>query len=467
MPYDVYVQYLQSICYQLDVEAPLFSEPIILAADSDSIRRRKVQGAMEDAKLGMIRLLANRSILIVLDDVWSQSAVPWLNFANRMGSHLRVLLSTRLRVGFSRAKNIEVGSLTVQEATTLLLSESGCQHAELTSEEQSLAFDIATRCRLPVSICIAGRRLASSNDRCRCFQQLASEISEARAHLSDPQRTMYALTDRCFVGIGDAMKASFVAFAAIFTTNEGKRALVTADAAAKFVDALLMPEDRNRQPWGQQMVGVNVAHFLLQQLHEIGLIDRHDGGYQIHHDSGKEYARHILNDKRERALLFQKRMSHAVGSKQALLSVKSSKTLVRALHTVFVQACTADNLSHASDHNYWQNMEDDGYCFVRLTWHLIISQQSRPLARQVLCSSPFFKRRVDAMGTLPGVRATVQDIDALYAISQSAQDKQHCQDSITAAFEMISDFIAAEGTALLDAGNAFVLLAQYFQKHFR
>ena len=104
MTYAIYIEYLESICNQLGLELPTFNEPIILAADSLSIRNRKVQIAMEDAKASMCRLLSNRHILIVLDDVWNRSAVPWLNFSNRLGSHFRLLLSTRLRGGFGETE---------------------------------------------------------------------------------------------------------------------------------------------------------------------------------------------------------------------------------------------------------------------------------------------------------------------------------------------------------------------------
>ena len=165
MTYDLYVEYLESICNQLDLEVPSFDEPIALASDSSSVLRRKEQAAMEAAKDAMCRLLSNRHVLLVLDDVWSRSAIPWLNFSNRLDSHLRVLLSTRLRGGFRKAKVIDIGELSLQEARTLLLRESGCGHAALTIEVESLAFDIVNRCSLPIAICIAGRRLSSANNR--------------------------------------------------------------------------------------------------------------------------------------------------------------------------------------------------------------------------------------------------------------------------------------------------------------
>ena len=167
---------------------------------------------MEAAKTSMCRLLNNRYVLIVLDDVWSCSAVSWLNFSNRMDSQLRLLISTRLEGSCRKAKVIDVGPLSPQEARTLLLRESGCQHAELTTEEESLAAEIVQRCSLPVAICIAGRRLSYSLNRYETFQELASEMSAALAFRMDPCDTMFNLTDRCFVGVNsDVLKSAFVA----------------------------------------------------------------------------------------------------------------------------------------------------------------------------------------------------------------------------------------------------------------
>eukprot|EP00986_Skeletonema_menzelii_P000144 scaffold32_cov144-Skeletonema_menzelii.AAC.8 len=261
MTYDLYVEYLESICKQLDLVVPSFDEPIALALDSSSVLRRKEEAAMEAAKAEMCRVLSNMHVLIVLDDVWSRSAIPWLNFSNRLDSHLRVLVSTRLRGGFRKATVFDIGELSQQEARTLLLRESGCEHAALTIEEESLAVDIVNRCSLPIAICIAGRRLSSSSNRYEAFQELANEMSGALALHINSHDAMFDLTDRCFVGInGESLKASFVAFSAIFTTNEGKRNFVSATAASKVLDAILLPEDIT------DLACVNGTVFILQRL---------------------------------------------------------------------------------------------------------------------------------------------------------------------------------------------------------
>ena len=273
MTSDVYKGYLQSICHQLGMDLPLCHEPIILRADSETIRRRKVRAAMEEAKVGMSHLLANKHVLIVLDDVWSRDAVSWLNFGNRIDSRTRVILSTRLKGGFGKAKSIEVGMLSVQEAVTLLVKESGHTQAELNKADQSAAIDIVTGCSLvPVAVCTAGRMLAT---KIRGFQQLAKDVSDAVV-FDGPQHTMFNLLDRCFGGIGneaDTMKTVFVSIASIFTSNEGKRSLFPEGAAMKLIDALLLPEEKQ----SLARSGVNGTTFLLKRLEDFGLLDHFPG----------------------------------------------------------------------------------------------------------------------------------------------------------------------------------------------
>jgi len=452
LTYNVYIDYIESICNQLGLEVPSFNEPVILAADSYSIRGQKEQAAMEAVKVAMCRLLSNKHVLIVLDDVWSRSAISWLNFSNRLDSHLRVLLSTRLQGGFRKAKAIDVGTLSLEEASTLLIRESGCQHATLTIEEESLAVDIVKRCSLPVAICIAGRRLASSNNRYEAFQELASEMSDVLAHRIDPQDTMFDLTDRCFAGVsGESLKVSL--------TNEGKRAVVPAAAATKLLDALLLPEDR------RDLACVNGTVLILRLLHDMGLLERQGDEFKVRHDSGQEYAKQIIMDKRERAMLFTKRLSRSLGKKLASKSTKCAETLVSALHLLFSKECT----SEISIESYWQTVADDGYLFERLPWHVMSSthHQSYLLARNILCSPSFLKRRVYAMGMLPCIKAHIHDIEMLEGKSQTTKEKKDFRGIIDTSFEMISDYIITEGIASHDAGRAFMLIAMYFQQQFR
>jgi hypothetical protein len=460
MTYDVYVDYLESICNQLDLEVPTFNEPIALAADSSSIRRQKEQAAMEAAKYAMCRLLSNMHILIVLDDVWSRSAIPWLNLSNRLDCHLRVLLSTRLLGGFRKAKIINVGTLSLQEARTLLIRESGCQHAALTSEEESLAVDIAERCSLPIAICIAGRRLSSSNNRYESFRELANEMTDAFALQIDSQGTMFDLIDRCFAGSsGESLKASFVAFAVTFTMNEGKRAFVPAAAATKLLDALLLPKDMT------DLACVNGTVLILQQLHDMGLLERQGDMFKVRHELGREYAKQIISDQRERTTLFTKRFSRTFGKKQAKKSTKCVEALVSALHLLFARECT----SEISIESYWQAVADDGYLFERLPWHLLSSthQKSHLLAGSILCSPSFLKRRVGSMGMLPCIKVHIHDMEMLVGKSHTKKEQARFQRTADTSFEVILDYISTEGITPQDTGRAYMMLALYFQQHFR
>ena len=459
MTYDLYVEYLESICKQLDLVVPSFDEPIALALDSSSVLRRKEEAAMEAAKAEMCRVLSNMHVLIVLDDVWSRSAIPLLNFSNRLDSHLRVLVSTRLRGGFRKATVFDIGELSQQEARTLLLRESGCEHAALTIEEESLAVDIVNRCSLPIAICIAGRRLSSSSNRYEAFQELANEMSDALALHINSHDAMFDLTDRCFVGInGESLKASFVAFSAIFTTNEGKRNFVSATAASKLLDAILLPEDIT------DLACVNGTVFILQRLHDMGLLERKDDMFAVHHHSVQEYTKQVMKDKRERALLFTRRLSHSLGKRFATKSTKSVEELVSALHHLFAR----QYISNINVESCWQTVADDGYIFERLPWHVMSSsqRQSHVLARKILCSPSFLKRRVIAMDILPCIKAHINDIEMLQG-KFTKKEKKVFRGFVDTAFDVILDYIASEGVDPNDSGRVFMLLAVYFQHQFR
>ncbi len=460
MNYDLYVSLIGSICNQLDLEVPSFDEPITLPSDSHSVLRQKEHAAMEAAKAKMCRLLSDRHILIVLDDVWSRSAIPWLNFTNRFDSHLRVLLSTRLRGGFRKAKVVEVEKLSPQESRELLLREIGCEHSPLTTEEESLAVDIANRCLLPVAICIAGRRLSSSNNRYQAFQELANEMSESDvlALQINSHDSMFDLTDRCFVGVsGEPLKASFVTFSVLFTTNEGKRSFVSAAAAAKVLDALLLPKDK------RDLACVNGTVLVLQQLHDMGLLER-QGEFKVHHDLGQEYANQVMNKNREREILFADRLSSSLGKKIGTRSTKTTAGLVSALHLLYAR----EHIGQFDTESYWQNVADDDYVFQRLPWHVMSSShhESHLLATNLLCSPSFLKRRVDAMGILPCIKAHIHDIEVLRGISHTKKEQKRFQGEIDTSFDVILDCIATEA-APRECGKAYMLLALYFQQHFR
>ncbi len=460
MTYDLYVDFLETICKQLDLEVPSFDEPVALSTDGSSVLRQKEQAAMEAAKDAMCRLLSDKHILIVLDDVWSRSAISWLNLSNRLECHLRVLVSTRLQGDFRKAKVIDVGKLSLQEATTLLIRESGCQHADLTTEEESLAVDIVKRCSLPIAICIAGRMLLSANNRYDAFRKLANEMSDSLAFQIDPHDTTFDLTDRCFTGVGgEPLKASFVAFSVLFTTNERKRTFVTASAATKVLDVILLPEDR------RDLACMDRTVLVLQQLHDMGLLERQGDMFQVRHDSGQEYAKQVMSNKREREILFANRLSRSLGKRLARNSKKNAVTLVSALHLLYVREYT----SKLSIENYWQTVADDGYLFQRLPWHVMSSSlhQSHLLAKNILCSPSFFERRVAAMGILTCIKAHIHDIEVLRGKSHTKKEKKRYQRTIDTSFDVILDYIATEVVAPDDSGRVYMLLALYFQQQFR
>ena len=462
MSYDTYLEYLDSICLQLGLDFPTCHEPIILPSDSETVRRRKIRRAMEDAKLGMCRLLARTNVLIVLDDVWSRSAVSWLSFSNRPNSNLKTLVTTRLRGGFSKAQMIDVGTLDVGEAVKLLLLESARDCSELSQNERLLAQQVAERCGLlPVALCMAGRLISTGHN---FTQDLEKFISVHGIDDPEGKSTIFSLTDRCFTDTGEAtdvVKMAFVAFASLFTFNEERRAPVPAKTAVDFFDLLLLDSDEVKLAAS----GINGPRSLLSYLHDIGLLERRGQSYRVQHDLHQEYAFHILNDKRERRALFQKRIRATVGKSRAKKSTSDSKCLIKAIHCI-LGITYGINDSHAQPETYWAGLDDDGYCFSRLIRHVIASGTLKS-AKIILRSASFAKKRKDSLGLIPAIRAYIEDFEALGSISHTKKEKATDQDAIGETVEILSDFIDDEAVDPSTSAKAYVMLALYFQHHFQ
>ena len=462
MPYDTYMEYLDSICLQLGLDFPTCHEPIILPSDSESVRRRKIRRAMEDAKLGMCRLLARANVLIVLDDVWSRSAVSWLSFSNRPNSNVKTLVTTRFRGGFSKAQMINVGTLDVDEAVKLLLLESARDCSELSQDERLLAQQVAERCGLlPVALCMAGRLISTGHN---FMKDLEKFISASGINDPEGRSTIFDLTDRCFTDTGEAsdvVKVAFVAFASLFTFNEERRAPVPAKTVVEFFDLLLLESDEAKLAAS----GINGPRSLLTYLHDIGLLERRGHAYRIQHDLHHEYAFHILNDRRERKGLFQKRIRATVGKSRARKSVSDAKCLIKAMHCILGHAYGIID-AHTQPDNYWASLDDDGYCFARLPRHIVASG-SLQSARIMLRSASLAKQRVDSIGLCPATRAYIEDLEALGSISQTNKERLATQIAISETVEIMCEFINGESVDPSTSGKAYVMLALYFQHHFQ
>ena len=462
MSYETYVEYLDSICLQLGLDFPTCHEPIILPGDSESVRRRKIRRAMEDAKLSMCRLLARANVLIVLDDVWSRSAVSWLSFSNRPNSNVKTLVTTRLRGGFSKAQMIHVGTLDVDEAVKLLLLEGARDCSELSQDERLLAQQVAERCGLlPVALCMAGRLISTGHD---FMQDLEKFVSASGINDPEGRSTIFDLTDRCFTDTGEAtdvVKMAFVAFASLFTFNEERRAPVPAKAVVDFFDLLLLESDEAKLAAS----GINGPRSLLTYLHDIGLLERRGHAYRIQHDLHHEYAFHILNDRRERKILFHKRIRATVGKSRARKSVSDAKCLIKSMHSIVGHAYGVND-AHTQPDTYWASLDDDGFCFARLPRHIVASG-SLQRARIMLRSASLAKRRMDSIGLCPATRAYIEDFEALGSVSQTKKDRLATQIAISETVEIMSEFIDGETVDPSTCGKAYVMLALYFQHHFQ
>ena len=71
------------------------------------------------------------------------------------------------------------------------------------------------------------------------------------------------------------------------------------------------------------------------------------------------------------------------------------------------------------------------------------------------------------MDILPCIKAHIHDIEVLDGKSHTKKEKKRYQRTIDTSVDVILDYIANEVVSPHDSGKAFMLLALYFQQHFR
>ena len=94
--------------------------------DSHSPRENHTWDPDEHRKTGLLSLantIADRYVLIILDDAWDGQAVAWLNECLRQCPHARLLVTSRIsELAGQEANNIAIDEMAIAEARQLLLS---------------------------------------------------------------------------------------------------------------------------------------------------------------------------------------------------------------------------------------------------------------------------------------------------------------------------------------------------------
>ena len=211
-------------------------------------RRRFEGGDLEGIKEDIGRLLADRKVLICLDDVWRIEDAKWFIFEGRvvndgsvrvaqdMENPFRILITTRTPslLGPGVVQEVFVRIFSEQEAVKLLLSSAGRRpYGGKNSAVYNQARTIVKGCgNAPLAVRVAGGMLRRSNRNWNLrspawtalIQQCRANLDEATT-LRSFQNSATRIIDLCFATVDDvamrsAMRRCFVTFAAGFRDNE-------------------------------------------------------------------------------------------------------------------------------------------------------------------------------------------------------------------------------------------------------
>lgn len=210
-------------------------------------RRRFEGGDLEGIKEDIGRLLADRKVLICLDDVWRIEDAKWFIFEGRvidddpvrgddMENPFRILITTRTPslLGPGLVQEVFVRIFSEQEAVKLLLSSGGRRpYGGKNSAVYNQARTIVKGCgNAPLAVRIAGGMLRRSNRNWNLrsptwtalIQQCRANLDEATT-LRSFQNSATRVIDLSFatvenVAMRSAMRRCFVTYAAAFRDNE-------------------------------------------------------------------------------------------------------------------------------------------------------------------------------------------------------------------------------------------------------
>lgn len=168
LTYSRYTQCLRELVAQLDFYqgVPLFAELIHTPDESLSKRRRREEGFMIYARDTIVELLHDRSVLIVLDDVYFEPDLDWFDFAplpddsqDDIGSDVALLVTTRNRTLLPAADTVEVDMLDEADAIRLLIQESGQLSHTLMAESREARSVVRECANHPLAVKSVGRWL--------------------------------------------------------------------------------------------------------------------------------------------------------------------------------------------------------------------------------------------------------------------------------------------------------------------
>ncbi len=352
-------------------------------------------------------LLANRSCLIVLDDVWHENQVGFLNV---LGSACGLLVTTRKsevsrRLG-ARGKPLDV--LCRKDALELLARYAGCSLDAVPAEE---GIEIATQCgRLPLALAMVGSMVrAHPGDWGYVLERLQQADLEniTREFPGYPYPTLFVALDVSFTDMGEEERSRYLELAV-------------------FPDDVSIPESALVTYWGTIGLSGHQTHKVVNLFVDRSLA-RRDAGWRISlHDLQRDFTRCRLGDRR----LFHMR-------------------LVDAYRGIAKEGLRCG--------------PNDGYFYQNLFFHLIAADL-KSQARQLLFDYRWLQARLDATDAFD----LLSDYERFLAAVASDDTVRHLQCAIqlsTHVLQKDNTQLASQLTGrLLDYDNSDIteLLKQAF-----
>ncbi len=291
---------------------PLFREAAKAVGDS-------LEGydSLQAASNRLRSRLRDKSVLIVLDDVWDpRDAAPFLTDSPRS----RLLITTRdaraaVALGASQQ---ELDVLTWEQSRHLMALWADCPTSELPPE----AGEIIRECGcLPLAVAMVGAQMRGKPDRWKnILQKLRNaDLDRIRQSFPDyPHPDLLRAIDVSMEALSDDLRSRYLAFAV-------------------FPEDCLIPEPAVRTLWGLDQYDTEDA---TDQLVDLSLLARDDDKRLRVHDLVLDYLRHRLGAER---------------------LVDSHNELLRRYSLM----CP----------HHWSEGPQDGYFFENLIWHLRSAQR--------------------------------------------------------------------------------------------
>ncbi len=358
--------------------------------------------SVEAGRNRLAEIIASRSLLLVIDDVWDPKDLSALNVIGPQGA---VLFTTR-DAGISLAAGAtacQVDSLTLEQALTLLGHWASTDFGNLPPEADSLCLRVGN---LALGVAIAGGMVCSRGAQPQAWQEVLHLLEPARI---DAIRAEYGPDNYKYAGVLSSITVS------IDDLDPGDRDRYR--ELAVFAGRGAVPPAAVSALWEWQEWDRADSEILLARLSGRSLLQRDPRGWILLHDLQYEVAAHQL------AAL----PAGVAGAHGRLIDGYGR----------CCQSSPEGEVTAASqrDRGRWASGPDDGYFFQNLAYHLAQAGRSGELDR-LLTDFGWLRRKLSVAGI------------SLLLADYTHQARQPDVDVVRAALQLSVPVLAADPSML-------------------